>query len=254
MSNRTSESGSAELISDCKCIVVFIGQVTCVCPSHLSALCRADLSRFPFDSQTCLLTFGSWYHTGEQLHIRPLVRGKEAIAIDEIEENGEWDIAKATTAEHSGHYESVTNSTFPVVLIELQITRLSGSHTTTIITPFFVAIILTLVSLCISVESKERLRLCYLNLLIQFLHLQNIMYQIPMHGRGVPHLLSFGKDSLYLCVFATIFSLCFKRLAEKREAAPTLVSSVVSFVYSSRISVIISANSARVTNTVCMTS
>ena len=35
----------------------------------LHATCPMDLARFPYDTQTCTLVFGSWSHTAKQMKV-----------------------------------------------------------------------------------------------------------------------------------------------------------------------------------------
>ena len=56
-------------------------------PGRLSTPCRIDISTFPFDDQTCSLTFQSWMYGGFQLNL--------TLAFDMVDigiMNGEWSL------------------------------------------------------------------------------------------------------------------------------------------------------------------
>ena len=56
-------------------------------PGRFSLPCPIDISWFPFDDQTCSLTFQSWLYDGLKLNL--------TLAVDKVEvnvANGEWDL------------------------------------------------------------------------------------------------------------------------------------------------------------------
>ena len=56
-------------------------------PGRFSLPCPIDISSFPFDDQTCSLTFQSWLYDGLKLNL--------TLAADKVETsvvNGEWDL------------------------------------------------------------------------------------------------------------------------------------------------------------------
>ena len=52
-------------------------------------MCQIDITFYPFDEQTCELTFGAWsYHTSKMNLTSP----SELINLDSYKPNGEWEI------------------------------------------------------------------------------------------------------------------------------------------------------------------
>lgn len=45
------------------------GEITWDAPAITKSSCVVDVSYFPFDSQECNLTFGSWTYNGNQVHM-----------------------------------------------------------------------------------------------------------------------------------------------------------------------------------------
>ena len=60
----------------------------------LRSVCQLDVSRFPFDTQTCNLTFGSWAYTGHELN---LSEAAEAVDLRSYITHGEWHLASLTS-------------------------------------------------------------------------------------------------------------------------------------------------------------
>jgi len=54
-----------------------------------SSPCSIDVTSFPFDNQTCNLTFGSWTYLGHQLDLQLFGDG---ISFADYIPSGEWDI------------------------------------------------------------------------------------------------------------------------------------------------------------------
>jgi len=68
-------------------LVFFDGTCRWFPPGRFSLPCPIDISWFPFDEQTCSLTFQSWLYDGLKLNL--------TLAIDKVEiniANGEWDL------------------------------------------------------------------------------------------------------------------------------------------------------------------
>jgi len=63
------------------------GQCRWFPPGRFSLPCRIDISWFPFDEQTCSLTFQSWLYDGLKLNLTLDVYKVESSIV-----NGEWDL------------------------------------------------------------------------------------------------------------------------------------------------------------------
>ncbi|ELU13536.1 hypothetical protein CAPTEDRAFT_24483, partial [Capitella teleta] len=51
-------------------IVYSSGTVSFVSPMVMKSNCAVDISNFPFDNQTCILTFGSWTYDGSKVSLK----------------------------------------------------------------------------------------------------------------------------------------------------------------------------------------
>lgn len=52
------------------CLVANDGDIVCVPSMKYIARCKADFSSWPYDKQKCVIKFGSWSHTGEDLSFK----------------------------------------------------------------------------------------------------------------------------------------------------------------------------------------
>ncbi|XP_050401517.1 neuronal acetylcholine receptor subunit alpha-10 [Patella vulgata] len=93
------------------------GKVTYLFPTVIDSLCRVDVTYFPFDTQKCPLTFGSWAYTGSEVDIW----NKSATGdISSFKVNTEWTLEsvplKRTVTLYPSSPEPYPDVTFYVTL------------------------------------------------------------------------------------------------------------------------------------------
>ncbi|XP_068182567.1 neuronal acetylcholine receptor subunit alpha-9-II [Antennarius striatus] len=64
------------------------GEITWDAPAITKSSCVVDVSYFPFDSQECNLTFGSWTYNGNQVDV---IMGMDSGDLSDFVENVEWE-------------------------------------------------------------------------------------------------------------------------------------------------------------------
>ncbi|KRX85198.1 Acetylcholine receptor subunit beta-type unc-29 [Trichinella sp. T6] len=67
------------------------GTILWVPPAIYKSSCTIDVENFPFDEQTCLLVFGSWTYTHQEVHLT-FYRNKKFIELQDYSYSGVWDI------------------------------------------------------------------------------------------------------------------------------------------------------------------
>ncbi|XP_063932693.1 neuronal acetylcholine receptor subunit alpha-3-like [Zophobas morio] len=223
--NRRTQGGDQSAIDSVTCIVANTGQVVCVPSTSHSTICTSDLTKFPFDTHNCTVRFGSWVHSGEELDLQI---SKDALNTDDLIYNGEWDLIDTNVFKHPGIYKCCPNNTYPSINYSFKIQRISGAHTASVILPAFALVIITLVSLWVAPNNPQRLNLCYVNIISEFLYIQYVSWLIPMNGDRVPLILLFARDSLLLSAFTIMFSLVLASMVENKKTTPAWISRVVS--------------------------
>lgn len=63
-------AGTVEHYGDTACIIYNDGRVLWVPPAQFVGLCELDFRLWPFDTQICNMTFGSWTYHGEQIDMQ----------------------------------------------------------------------------------------------------------------------------------------------------------------------------------------
>lgn len=129
---RHTEHGSAAVITSIQCMVKYNGWVYCVPPTRQEAMCKADVSKYPFDTQKCSFRYGSWVHSGEELNF---TLPTPSYSLDGFIPNSEWDLVKIEGTYSKGEFKCCPNSTYPSIYYHLTIKRHSGTHVATIFIP-----------------------------------------------------------------------------------------------------------------------
>ncbi|TSK87433.1 Neuronal acetylcholine receptor subunit alpha-9-II [Bagarius yarrelli] len=73
---------------DTNVVLRYTGEITWDAPAITKSSCVVDVSYFPFDSQQCNLTFGSWTYNGNQVDI---TMGMASGDLSDLVENVEWE-------------------------------------------------------------------------------------------------------------------------------------------------------------------
>ena len=81
----------------------------------LQSSCTIDVTYFPFDQQTCIMKFGSWTFTGDQVSLT-LYNNKDYVDLSDYWKSGTWDIIEVPA------YLNVHNASSPNMPTETDIT------------------------------------------------------------------------------------------------------------------------------------
>ena len=98
-------------------------------PVETTLPCPMRLKKFPFDTQTCDLTFGSWGSSGEVIDTQARLQGDEPVAFafsKDYHPNPEFDLVKVRSHSFDSFYACCPEP-YPVIAYQLEIRR----HSTT---------------------------------------------------------------------------------------------------------------------------
>ena len=115
--------------------------------------CKVDLTRFPFDSQTCYINITSWLYTMEYVHFNVTAGG---VLLDHLEPNGEWDMV--TTNESSDTIDSVAG-TMSYVYCVVELRRRSQYYVLHILMPVIAMSSVSMFVFAMPVQSGEKISL-----------------------------------------------------------------------------------------------
>ncbi|XP_060067252.1 neuronal acetylcholine receptor subunit alpha-10-like [Ylistrum balloti] len=106
-----------EGVKDYRLTISSSGSIAYNFPTVITSLCQVDVTYFPFDTQTCALTFGSWAYHGLQLNVtNSTVSGDLTSFVNNVE----WDVKAVNIIRHVIYYgccpEPYPDVTFYLVL------------------------------------------------------------------------------------------------------------------------------------------
>ncbi|GJQ80175.1 putative acetylcholine receptor [Trypoxylus dichotomus] len=230
--NTYTQSGVQRVLdSGVECLIRNTGKVTCVPPSQHEAICIADLRNYPYEKQKCTLRLGSWVHSGEEIDFQ---FSNKPVTIDNVQ-NGEWKILNVSVERFPGKYGCCPNNTYPSLAFIFSIQRLPSYHEATIIIPAVVIIIITLSIFFFNAAENERLYLIIVDVLLHFLFIQNLSWELPKVGDNTPYILLFARDSLVLCLVQFITTVILRRTIKIPVDNVGWISGVVGTLIQSRV-------------------
>ena len=124
-------------------------------PAITRSSCRVDVSAFPFDSQRCGLTFGSWTHGGHQLDLQP--RGDRASLADFVE-NVEWRVLGMPARRRVLTY-GCCSEPYPDVTFTLLLRRRAAAYVCNLLLPCVLISLLAPLAFHLPADSGEKVSL-----------------------------------------------------------------------------------------------
>lgn len=202
------------------CTLYSSGWLHCWDMHSLTALCRLDLTNWPFDSQNCTVNLSTVTQSAEEIDLK--VVGAE-VSLKEYVPNHTW---KLVTLGYNRYSHIFGNRVFPCLQYNFLLRRTDAVTKVKIHVPIIVFVVLLLSSFWLNTEHDVRLNLCCTVFLYHLL----LMYEIAhiTNGDNTPLLGLFLRDSLVLCVFSLEFSIFMQKLnTASRKSVPEFVNNVI---------------------------
>ncbi|XP_077311751.1 5-hydroxytryptamine receptor 3A-like isoform X2 [Lithobates pipiens] len=132
------------------------GTIESVKPLPIVSACKLNIFRFPFDSQKCNLTFGSYIHTVKDIEMSPKYNSSEVYTRSKnvFVNKGDWILLDIKV---NSKLVPVNDANFSTVFYEITLKRVPVVHIITLILPACFMVFLDIVSMFIHAESGERL-------------------------------------------------------------------------------------------------
>ncbi|CAH2324487.1 5-hydroxytryptamine receptor 3A-like [Pelobates cultripes] len=222
ISELTNDDGKAPLIiyntleSD--------GKITDSTPMRVISNCYMDMYKFPFDTQTCFLTFGSNVHPVQDIIILPKNNSTQVSqnAKDIFYNKGDWALDQITVVSQTMQYEGAQYSQ---VTYKITLKRASVIYVINLIMPLCFMVFLDFASMFMHLESGERLDF-KINAVFGFFVLLLIFNNITPNSDSEPMLGTFCIVSMAIMVFSLfncIIMLYIHSLSETNKHLPPWV-------------------------------
>ena len=162
-----------------------------------------NVENFPFDTQECDVTFGSWTYALHEIDIR--ARDKHA-DLKSFIPNGEWEVLDAPLVREEFPYDG--NISYPDVKLKLHIKRQPMYYTLNLILPCTVISMLAFLSFLLPTNHGERVSLVITVLLAMSVYMLIVSSTLPQTSDAIPVI-----GTYFLCIIVLIalclFATCF---------------------------------------------
>ncbi|XP_056328371.1 neuronal acetylcholine receptor subunit alpha-9-II [Danio aesculapii] len=140
---------------DTNVVLRYTGEITWDAPAITKSSCVVDVSYFPFDSQQCNLTFGSWTYNGNQVDI---AMGSVSGDLSDFVENVEWECHGMPATKNVIMYGCCSDP-YPDITYTVLLQRRSSFYIINLLLPCFLISFLAPLSFYLPADSGEKVSL-----------------------------------------------------------------------------------------------
>ncbi|XP_074659147.1 neuronal acetylcholine receptor subunit non-alpha-2-like [Tubulanus polymorphus] len=165
--------------------------------------CPLDMTYFPFDVQSCLFVFESWFHPANKLTI---IAPKDTMVTNNVKSNSEWVITR--TSAHVINYLAVDSQyIWSQYQGTVHISRKSMYFVLNILVPLIALSFLVLMVFHLPPEAGEKISLST-TVLVAFTVFQLVVADImPQSSDSTPILVIYVSALMVMAITSTIFSV-----------------------------------------------
>ncbi|XP_011630950.1 neuronal acetylcholine receptor subunit alpha-6-like [Pogonomyrmex barbatus] len=208
-------AGTVEHYGDTHCIIYHDGQVLWVPPAQFIGLCELDFRLWPFDTQVCNMTFGSWTFHGEQIDMR--LRENEDMEPLYVK-NAKWKLLDVSKSRASVMYsccpEPYTNLNFKMTL-----KRNSALYCSTLLMPAAAIVFLVLATFWLPPQSEIKVSVAACTILIIAVFLVFMSLIVPLTANP-PLIAYFFSGCLCLETITLILSVLVINMSKRIYCKP----------------------------------
>uniref|UniRef100_A0A8C1BX60 Cholinergic receptor nicotinic alpha 9 subunit n=1 Tax=Cyprinus carpio carpio TaxID=630221 RepID=A0A8C1BX60_CYPCA len=136
---------------DTNVVLRYNGEITWDSPAITKSSCRVDVSYFPFDSQECNLTFGSWTYNGNQVYALDSY-------LSDFVENVEWECHGMPAVKNVIMYGCCSDP-YPDITYTVLLKRRSSFYIFNLLLPCFLISFLAPLGFYLPADSGEKVSL-----------------------------------------------------------------------------------------------
>ncbi|ELU11706.1 hypothetical protein CAPTEDRAFT_90740, partial [Capitella teleta] len=167
------------------CIVRHTGQVAWLLPRIFNTACLLYLDAFPWDRQTCNLTFASWSHDASKLEI---TNGTPEVDLSFYVPNAEWKLLHALILTPTVRYPCCPADKFLSIVYTLKLQRKQAYYIVNFVFPVGCISAASILVFVVPAESGEKVSLSVTLLLSSTVFLLVIVDMLPIQSESEPQL------------------------------------------------------------------
>lgn len=207
------------------------GTVLWVPPSIFQAECPLDLTYWPYDTQKCVLLFGSWTKNGWEIDVQLFSNDTNIYRGWFLKYSHVWQFVDGKMQRIVNTYQCCPEP-YITVLVELNIRRVSPSFASTIIVPALVISLMTLVQFLLPLREGKRITVGCASTLLTLLALFYVATSVPSLSYSVPIIVKFYGQTLVMVFLSVGVSAAVLRLTDAHHPAastppPVLLKTVL---------------------------
>lgn len=202
-------------IEDKLAVVTNQGQVVWVPHGHFKSYCNLKLKTFPYDTQECIMSFGSWTHDKTKVDIVL----PEKHSPKHIYDGKEWEVVHVKVNRQVISYSM--NESYPVITWTVTMKRSGAFFTCMLVAPSVILSILIVFVFLVPPASRERLSFAVGILLCQILMFLMLEKYIPQEIADFPTIGVHLLLQIVMVVIAMVISMwvlnCYHRGSRKNK-------------------------------------
>ncbi|KAM4614564.1 5-hydroxytryptamine receptor 3A-like [Discoglossus pictus] len=138
------------------CFIYYNGSIVYAVPLRIISSCNLDIYKFPFDTQTCSLSFGSYVHTVDDIVMLPSSNSSMVSSTSKeiFASRGDWSLLDITVVNET--YEN-EGDLYNQVIYKISIKRTPTVFIINLIAPACLLVILDIFGMFIPIESADRI-------------------------------------------------------------------------------------------------
>ena len=207
---------------DTKVILHHDGRNEWFAPTEIKSICKIDITFFPFDEQTCLLTFGSWTYNSQYLD---LALKSNTADLKKYTRNGQWTLVSVNATKNVVQY-SCCKHPYVDITFTVHIRRRPLFYVQNLILPCILLATLAVFSFALPPGSGERIALVITLLLGLTVYMLIFTENIPQTSEVIPLISKFFIVILFevaICLIGTSVTLRFYHYSEPERTIPSWV-------------------------------
>ncbi|NP_001079546.1 5-hydroxytryptamine (serotonin) receptor 3A, ionotropic L homeolog precursor [Xenopus laevis] len=207
--------------------VHYDGKVTLDKPLRILSSCDVNIYKFPFDTQTCSLTFGSYIYTVKDILMHPKLNSSEVDdkSFAAFVGKGDWNLINVDVSE----FELTDGDVYSKVAYMITIKRAPVVYVINIIIPACFMVLLDIASMFIPVGSGERLGF-KVTVVLGFSVLLLILNDMVPSSDSPPILGIFCVVCLSVMVFSIIGSILTNYMMTLSDTRPNVPNWVKTWI------------------------
>jgi len=195
----SSAGSSLEGIKEYRPAVYSTGYVSYNFPTVITSLCKVDVTYFPFDTQICELTFGSWAYHGFEMN----VTNKSAEGdLSSFVESVEWSVPEIGVTPHTLYYGCCPEP-YPDVTFYLKLVRKPLFYLMNLLFPCMLITTVACLGFMLPPDSGEKVSLEITVLLSLAVFLLVVSETLPPSSETFPYI-GINTKTFAFCFIVTI--------------------------------------------------